>query len=94
MHDVEHLSDIGVKLLDILNGTVQESKVKATDIRNMVKNIEHTSNKLQVQYHKAQNEINETFAFYRSMLEERKQELLKEVESVYSAIRLASLLTV
>ncbi|CAH1722463.1 brain tumor protein [Aphis gossypii] len=88
MHDVEHLSDIGVKLLDILNGTVQESKVKATDIRNMVKNIEHTSNKLQVQYHKAQNEINETFAFYRSMLEERKQELLKEVESVYSAKQL------
>lgn len=88
MHDVEHLSDIGVKLLDILNGTVQESKAKATDIRNMVKNIEHTSNKLQVQYHKAQNEINETFAFYRSMLEERKQELLKEVESVYSAKQL------
>lgn len=88
MHDVEHLSDIGGKLLEILNGTVQESKAKATDIRNVVKNIEHTSNKLQVQYHKAQNEINETFAFYRSMLEERKQELLKEVESVFSAKQL------
>lgn len=88
MHDVEHLSDVGGKLLDLLNGTVLESKAKATDIRDMVKSIEHTSNKLQVQYHKAQNEINETFAFYRSMLEERKQELLKEVESVYSAKQL------
>lgn len=39
----------------------------------------------QVQYHKAQNEINDTFMFYRSMLEERKQELLKELESVFSA---------
>nr|NVI69996.1 brain tumor [Cucujiformia] len=37
------------------------------------------------QYHKAQNEINDTFMFYKSMLEERKQELLKELESVYSA---------
>nr|NVI70105.1 brain tumor [Cucujiformia] len=37
------------------------------------------------QYHKAQNEINDTFLFYRSMLEERKQELLKELESVFSA---------
>nr|NVI70073.1 brain tumor [Cucujiformia] len=37
------------------------------------------------QYHKAQTEINDTFMFYKSMLEERKQELLKEVESVYSA---------
>nr|NVI70048.1 brain tumor [Cucujiformia] len=37
------------------------------------------------QYHKAQNEINDTFMFYKSMLEERKQEILKELESVYSA---------
>nr|NVI70050.1 brain tumor [Cucujiformia] len=37
------------------------------------------------QYHKAQTEINDTFMFYKSMLEERKQELLKELESVYSA---------
>nr|MBE5724407.1 brain tumor [Cucujiformia] len=37
------------------------------------------------QYHKAQNEINDTFLFYRSMLEERKQELSKELDGVYSA---------
>lgn len=43
------------------------------------------SGRLQMQYHKAQNEINETFSFYRSMLDERKQELLKELESVFSA---------
>nr|NVI70106.1 brain tumor [Cucujiformia] len=33
--------------------------------------------------------INETFQFYRSMLEERKQELLKELESVFSAKQIA-----
>nr|NVI69964.1 brain tumor [Cucujiformia] len=37
------------------------------------------------QYHKAQTEMNDTFMLYKSMLEVRKQELLKELESVYSA---------
>nr|MBE5724417.1 brain tumor [Cucujiformia] len=41
------------------------------------------------QYHKAQNEVNDTFMFYKSMLEERKQEILKELESVYSTKTLA-----
>nr|NVI69995.1 brain tumor [Cucujiformia] len=41
------------------------------------------------QYHKAQTEVNDTFMFYKSMLEERKQELLKELESVFSAKQMA-----
>ncbi|XP_073999293.1 tripartite motif-containing protein brain tumor isoform X2 [Rhodnius prolixus] len=85
LHDTDHLSEVGSKQLEALNQTIQESKSKATDIRNMIKNLEHSSGRLQVQYHKAQNEINDTFQFYRSMLEERKQELLKELESVFSA---------
>nr|NVI70020.1 brain tumor [Cucujiformia] len=36
-------------------------------------------------YHKAQNEINDTCMFFKSMLEERKQEFLKELENVYNA---------
>nr|CCK33022.1 NHL domain protein Brain Tumour [Platynereis dumerilii] len=47
--------------------------------------LEHSSNRLQIQYHKAQNEINETYNFYRSMLEERKQEALKELDGAYNA---------
>lgn len=85
LHDYEHLSEIGPKQLELMTQTMQEGKVKATDIRNTLKNLEHTSSRLQVQYHKAQNEINDTFQFYRSMIEERKQELLKELESVFSA---------
>jgi len=73
----------------MMTQAIQESKLKATDIRNMLKTVEHSTGKLQVQYHKAQNEINETFQFYRSMLEERKQELLKELESVFSAKQVA-----
>ncbi|KAJ8865669.1 hypothetical protein PR048_033189 [Dryococelus australis] len=85
MHDYDHLSEIGPKQLELMMQTLQETRSKATDIRNSLKNLEHTSSRLQVQYHKAQNEINETFQFYRSMIEERKQELLKELESVFSA---------
>lgn len=89
LHECEHLSDIGPKQLEAISQAVHEVKTKATDIRNMVKTVEHTSGRLQVQYHKAQNEINDTFLFYRSMLEERKQELLKELESVFSAKQLS-----
>ncbi|GLV35199.1 brain tumor [Carabus blaptoides fortunei] len=89
LHECEHLSDAGPKQIEAITQAVHEVKSKATDIRNMLKTVEHTSGRLQVQYHKAQNEINDTFLFYRSMLEERKQELLKELESVFSAKQLS-----
>lgn len=85
LHECEHISEAGPKQLEAITHAVQEMKTKATDIKNVLKNVEHVTSRLQVQYHKAQNEINETFQFYRSMLEERKHELLKELESVYSA---------
>ncbi|CAH0561422.1 unnamed protein product [Brassicogethes aeneus] len=85
LHDYEHISDAAPKQIEAIQHAVSEAKSKATDVRNILKNVEHVSSRLQVQYHKAQNEINDTFLFYRSMLEERKQELLKELESVFSA---------
>lgn len=39
--------------------------------------------RLQVQYEKAQNEVNETYDFYLNALEERRQEILRELESTY-----------
>lgn len=81
LHETERLSDIGPKLLELLNQLMQEARTKATEL---YKNNEQNQSKLQIQYHKAQNEINETFQFYRSMIEERKQELLKELESTFS----------
>ncbi|XP_057666491.1 brain tumor protein [Diorhabda carinulata] len=85
LHDYEHISEAAPKQIEAIQHAVTEAKSKATDIRNSLKNAEHVSSRLQVHYHKAQNEINDTFLFYRSMLEERKQELLKELESVFSA---------
>ena len=42
-----------------------------------------------IQYGKAQNKVNETSNFYRSMMQERKQNVLKELDSDYNAKQLA-----
>ncbi|XP_045480488.1 brain tumor protein [Harmonia axyridis] len=89
IHDYEHIGDAANKQLEIIQHAMQEAKAKAADVKNVVKNIEHVSARLQVQFQKAQNEVNDTFMFYKSMLEERKQEILKELESVYSTKTLA-----
>jgi tripartite motif-containing protein 2/3 len=84
-HDCVHISEAGPQQIEALARAVQDCRAKATEIRTAVKAADHGAARLQVQYHKAQNEINDTFQFYRSMLEERKQELLKELESIFSA---------
>ncbi|KAL1510035.1 hypothetical protein ABEB36_004691 [Hypothenemus hampei] len=89
LHEYELITEAAPKQIEAIHLAVSEAKIKSTDIRNILKNVEHANSRLQVQYHKAQNEINETFQFYRSMLEERKQELLKELESVFSAKQIA-----
>lgn len=85
MHDCAHISEVGPGQLESVSRAVQACRNKASEIRAAVKSADHGAARLQVQYHKAQNEISETFQFYRSMLEERKQELLKELESIFSA---------
>lgn len=84
LHDCAHISEVGTQQLEAMARMVQECRAKAADVRGAVKAADHGAARLQVQYHKAQNEINDTFQFYRSMLEERKGELLKELESVFS----------
>ena len=42
------------------------------------------SSRLSSQYKKSLGEVNETFSFYVSMLEERKAEIARELEQAYS----------
>lgn len=88
-HECEHLSEAGPRQLELMRQAVAESKARAADMRSTLKAAEHGVTKLQIQYQKAQNEIGDTFQFYRSMLEERRQELLKELESVFSTKRIS-----
>lgn len=84
VHDCEHNPDTTPKQIESLLHTVSEVRAKATELRTLIKNVEHSAQRIQVQYHKAQNEITDTHQFYRSMLDERKAELLKELESFYN----------
>ncbi|GAB6031809.1 hypothetical protein CHUAL_010211 [Chamberlinius hualienensis] len=85
LHDYEYLTEVGAKQMAYVNQLIEDGRLKVVELRGTLKNVEHTSAHLQVQYHKSQNEISETFQFYRSVLEERKQDALKELDSVYSA---------
>ncbi|CAL1261448.1 unnamed protein product [Larinioides sclopetarius] len=84
LHDYDHISEIGSRQVEILADLVEQSKAKTNDLRNAAKSVEHLSSRLQMQYHKAQAEINDTFNFYCSVLEERKEELMKELEDLYN----------
>lgn len=85
LHDCEHNPDQTPKIIESLMQLINELRTKAQDMKQMVKNPENNTARIQIQFHKAQNEINETYQFYRSMLDERKQELLKELDSFYNA---------
>ncbi|UYV79631.1 brat [Cordylochernes scorpioides] len=85
IHDYEFLLDSATKHLENMKQLLEESKLKFTELQNAQVTLDHYTNRLQIQYHKAQNEINETFHFYQSMLEERKLETLKEMENIYNS---------
>lgn len=84
LHDYDHISEIGPRQVEVLGELLEQSKAKTNDLRNAAKSVEHFSSRLQMQYHKAQAEINDTFNFYCSVLEERKEELMKELEDLYN----------
>lgn len=83
-HDCQFLDDVAKKQLDIMRQLVESSRTKVNDLQLASKGIEHMSNRLQVQYHKAQNDINDTYNFYRAILDERKQEALKELDQAFN----------
>ena len=84
-HEYETLNMISGPQIEALQQLADQAKVKASDLRGCAKGIEHSSNKLQIEFQKAQNEVNETYNFYRSQLEERKTEALKELDVAYTA---------
>jgi tripartite motif-containing protein 2/3 len=88
-HDCQFIMDIGEKQIEMMQHIDNDAKMKANELRGSAKGIEHLSSRLQVQYHKAQNDINDTYNFYRAMLEERKQESLKELDQAYNTKQVA-----
>ncbi|XP_014678302.1 PREDICTED: brain tumor protein-like, partial [Priapulus caudatus] len=85
LHDYEPLAAVESPLVIDVTQIVDDGKMKTKELKMALKTVEHTGNRLQIQYTKAQTEIADTYNFYRSMIEERKQETLKELEAVYTA---------
>ncbi|QQP39241.1 Brain tumor proteinlike, partial [Caligus rogercresseyi] len=73
-----------IQQLEPVNSLVQEGHHKATEIRANLKNLEMTSSRLKGQFNKAHSEIIDTFQFFTSVIEERKNELIRELETSLS----------
>nr|XP_014090151.1 brain tumor protein [Bactrocera oleae]XP_014090159.1 brain tumor protein [Bactrocera oleae]XP_014090169.1 brain tumor protein [Bactrocera oleae]XP_036217892.1 brain tumor protein [Bactrocera oleae]XP_036217893.1 brain tumor protein [Bactrocera oleae] len=70
----------------VLQTVLTELRGKIAEIVSLVSsNSDNNSSKIKMQYQKAHNEVNETYQFFCSMIDERKQEVLKELESLYNA---------
>ncbi|XP_045127419.1 brain tumor protein-like [Portunus trituberculatus] len=85
LHEHEALHDAAPKHLDQICHAMEGGRSRAADLRSCVKAVEGSSGRLQQQYEKAQSEIQDTFAFYTTVVEERKSELLRELDSLYHA---------
>merc|ERR1719480_57970 len=70
--------------MDDVRKMVKEGKKKLNELQKTVKSVDYSSSRLTSQYDKAIAEVNETFNFYMSMLAERKMEVIKELEKLYS----------
>ncbi|KAH3835321.1 brain tumor protein-like isoform X2 [Dreissena polymorpha] len=87
-HDCQFLSDAGDKQIAQMHLIEQDAKMKVCELKTCAKSIDHIASRLQVQYHKAQNDINDTYNFYRAMLDERKSESLKELDQAFNSKQL------
>ena len=88
-HECQFLMDVAEKQIDMLRHVEHEARSKISDLRVSAKGIEHFSSTLQSHYHQAQNDINDTYNFYRAMLEERKAEALKELDQAFNTKQVA-----
>ena len=83
-HDVEALNEAAPRLAHQLNRTLNDARAKAAELKTVVQAAESAVNKMSNQLSKAQTDVTETYHFYRAALDERREELLRELESVYN----------
>lgn len=84
-HDIEALNEAAPRLAHQLNRTLNDARAKAAELKTVVQSAESAVNKMSNQLSKAQTDVTETYHFYRAALDERREELLRELESVYNS---------
>lgn len=85
VHEYEPIQEAALRQMEQIYHAMEDGKNRASDLRTCVKSIENSASRLQQQYDKAQSEIQEAFTFYSAMVEERKSELMRELDSLYHA---------
>merc|ERR1719427_389242 len=75
--------------IDAVRRMVKEAKKKLNELRKTIKSVDYSSSRLSSQYDKAMGEVDETYNFYMSMLVERKLDVTKEIEKLYSTKQVA-----
>lgn len=70
--------------MDQLYSMINDGKSKCGELNVTLKTIEHCSSKLQVQYNKALNDIQETHLFFLQQLDQQRALQLKELEDTYN----------
>merc|ERR1719233_2402666 len=75
--------------IDAVRRMVKEAKKKLNELRKTIKRVDYSSSRLSSQYDKAMGEVDETYNFYMSMLAERKFDVTKEIEKLYSTKQVA-----
>merc|ERR1719430_3000082 len=75
--------------IDAVRRMVKEAKKKLNELKKTIKSVDYSSSRLTTQYDKAVSEVDETYNFYMSMLAERKLDVTKEIEKLYSTKQVA-----
>ncbi|UJR23523.1 hypothetical protein I4U23_026515 [Adineta vaga] len=83
-HDVVSLNDAGSHQVAKLQNMVENTRQRLIDLKYSQKTVDRSYNSLQSQYNKAQHDINETYNFYRQLLDERKHDLIKELDNTFN----------
>ncbi|CAF3728431.1 unnamed protein product [Rotaria magnacalcarata] len=82
-HEFISLSDAGSHQVAKLQHIVENTRQRLIDLKHSQKLIDRSYTLLQTQYNKAQHDINETFNFYRQLIDERKTDLIKELDNTF-----------
>ena len=83
-HEYDYLSNISSEEVGYMQRLSEQAKVKTNNLKDLRRNAEISANKLKVSFHKAQNEINDDYNVYISMLEKKKHEAQGELDAAFN----------
>jgi len=87
--DLDQQLQVGGGSIDAIKKMVKDAKKKLNELQKTIKSVDYSSSRLTSQYDKAIGEVNETYNFYMSMLAERKLDVVKELDKLYSTKQVA-----